>query len=239
MYIKTKAIVLNCLKFKDADLIVKCYSEQKGSISFIVKGVLKSKKGKLRPAMFQMFNILNIEFFNRDKGQLEYFKDVRVEKHLNSINTDVYKSTMVMFLSEVLKSVIFEEEQNEGLYNFLENSIIHLENTPDYANYHISFLIHLSSYLGFTPHLPTHPNEKYFNLYEGYFEDTETKYSLSLEKSELLQKFLNLSLEQSHTIKLKKEVRHQFLKLILVYYELHIETFKKPKSLEVIESIFN
>ena len=239
MFIKTKAIVLSTIKFKDADLIVKCYTEELGIISFIVKGVLKSKKGKLKPAMFQMFNILNIEFMYRNKGKLEYFKEVKVEKHLNSINTDIYKSAVVMFLSEIMKSVIYEEEPNKSLYNFLEDSILHLEESQQYSNFHIAFLIKLSSYLGFSPHDPVQCNDKYFNLNEGYFENTETKYSLSLTNSNYLSGFLKKDLEKSHEIKLSKQDRRKLLSLIIVYYELQIESFKSPKSLEVLNSIFN
>jgi len=239
MYYNTKAIVLSSLKFKDADLIVKCYTESVGTVSFMVKGVLKSKKGKLRPATFQVFNILNIEFLHRNKGQLEYFKEVKVEKHLNSIHTNVYKSSLVMFTSEILKTVIFEEEANPALFKYLEESILYLEKANLFANFHISFLVKLSSFLGFSPHNATQGNQIYFNLNEGHFEDTETKYTLSYSHSSILSKFLSSSLMESDNIKLDKEDRKDFLKIMIYYFELHIDGFKKPKSLEVIESIFN
>lgn len=238
MYANTKAIVLSNIKFKDADLIVKCFTESQGIISFIIKGVLKSKKGKFRPAMFQLFNLLDIEFLHRNKGQLEYFKEVKIYKHLNSINTDVYKSSMVMFLSEVLKSVIYEEETNKELYNFLEESILILETSTNFSNFHISFLIKLSAFLGFSPQKPLKSDELYFNLNEGYFEETASKYSLGIENSNFLNMFLSHTLEKNHEIKLSKTQRKDMLNQVILYYELHIESFKKPKSLEVIQSVF-
>ena len=53
MIISTKAIVLSKLKYKDNDLIVKCYTESKGVVSFMVKNAFSSKKSKLKPAYFQ------------------------------------------------------------------------------------------------------------------------------------------------------------------------------------------
>lgn len=238
MYIKSKAIVFSSLKFQDADLIVKCYTRAKGSVSFMVKGVLKSKKGKLRPAMFQTLNLLDIEFLHRNKGQLEYLKEVKVFRHLNGIQSNIYKSTLVMFLSEILKSVIFEEEPNASLFDFIENAIQELDKTEHFANFHIYFLINLSKHLGFAPHSPSGSNEPYFNLNEGYFESIESKYSLNAEKSSLFLKFLNLSMQESQNIPLTKKDRQELLNLALVYYQLHIENFQKPKSLQVIESIF-
>ena len=53
MQVSTKAIVLTAIKYGDSSLIVRCYTEQSGSKSYLLRGVLKSKKGKLRPAYFQ------------------------------------------------------------------------------------------------------------------------------------------------------------------------------------------
>ncbi len=239
MYVDSKAIVLSSLKYKDADLIVKCYTEAQGLVSFMVKGVLKSKKGKLKPAMFQSFNILNIGFNYKNKGQLEFFKDVRVEAHLNSISKDVYKSSMAMFLAEILKSVIYEEEPNPRLFKFIEDSILRLEYSKQFANMHISFLIKLSSFLGFSPHLPIKKEDIYFNLDEGFFQDHENKYTLNQENSNALLSFIKAPIAESHQIQLNKTQRNNLLKVMITYYRLHIESFKTPKSLEVIESIFS
>ena len=51
--ITTKAIVLSSLKYSDTSLIVKCYTEQEGIKSYIIKGVLKAKKGGIKVAYFQ------------------------------------------------------------------------------------------------------------------------------------------------------------------------------------------
>ena len=48
MIISTKGIVISKIKFKENDLIVKCYTESNGILSFLVKGVLSSKKSKLK-----------------------------------------------------------------------------------------------------------------------------------------------------------------------------------------------
>ena len=53
MIVSTKAIVLSKLKFKDHDLIVKCYTASYGVMSFLVKGAFSSKKGKFKPQQFR------------------------------------------------------------------------------------------------------------------------------------------------------------------------------------------
>ena len=56
--ISTNAIVLSSLKFGDTSLIVKCFTQQEGLKSYLVRGVLKSKKGGLKVAYFQPLNTI-------------------------------------------------------------------------------------------------------------------------------------------------------------------------------------
>ena len=53
MLITTNAIVLTKIRFNDNDLIVKCYTNDKGITSYILKGILKSKKNNKKIAYFQ------------------------------------------------------------------------------------------------------------------------------------------------------------------------------------------
>lgn len=235
MQVKTEAIVLSGIKYRDADLVVKCYTKALGIVSFMVKGVLKSKRGKFKPAMFQALSLINIELQYRQKGQLEYFKDIQIAQQLNNLQSNVYKSSIVMFLAEILKSVIVEEEPNEKLFDFIKYNILSLEKSTHYANFHLSFLLELTSFLGFYPHKPEHEYDIHFNLREGFFEPNESSYSMTTEHSLILKNMLKAKTE---TLKLSKIQRQNMLKLMLSFYELHIENFKKPKSLEVFESIF-
>jgi len=65
--ISTKAIVISTIKYSDTSLIVKLYTEKVGLVSFLLKGILKSKKGKLRTAYFQPLNQLSVIFSHQEK----------------------------------------------------------------------------------------------------------------------------------------------------------------------------
>ena len=54
MLVDTDAIVISNLKYRDSSLIVTCYCKKIGLKSFIVKGVLKSKKGQMRRSFFSL-----------------------------------------------------------------------------------------------------------------------------------------------------------------------------------------
>ena len=58
---KTDAIVLAKIKYAESDLIVKCFTKQRGIESYLLRGILKSKKGKLKPALFFPLTQLKLE----------------------------------------------------------------------------------------------------------------------------------------------------------------------------------
>ena len=116
MLVTTKAIVISKLKYGDNDLIVKCYTEHFGVQSYLLRGVLKSKKGKLRTAYFQLLSQLEIVVNYRQKRSLQTIKEVKPSAIYGSIYSNVSKSAIAMFLAEVLSGILKEEENNQSLF---------------------------------------------------------------------------------------------------------------------------
>ena len=76
--VTTKAIVLSALKFGDSSLIVKCFTEEEGVKSYLIRGILKAKKGGLKAAYFQPLTQLTIVASHNNKGTLNSIKEVQV-----------------------------------------------------------------------------------------------------------------------------------------------------------------
>ncbi|MEC3906447.1 DNA repair protein RecO [Tamlana sp. 2201CG12-4] len=239
MIISTQAIVLSKLKFKDHDLIVKCYTQQKGVVSFLLRGVLKSKKGQLKVAHFQLLSQLQIIMNFKNNRSLQHIKEAKLSCMYVSLHTHVLKSAIVMFLSEVLNSTLQEEEQNENLYSYLENTLLWLDSQSEYSNFHLLFLLKLTKYLGFYPDV-THIDYPYFDLIEGRFKlKTVNKYSIAGENIVLLKQLLGTTFDALPNIKINAKQRQSFLSMILLYFELHLGSFKTPKSLQVFNQVFS
>ena len=239
MVVTTKAIVFSTVKYAEADLIVSCYTETSGLKSYLLRNVLKSRRGKVRASHFQLLTQLELTAIHKDKGTLERIKEVKLLRPYQSLHTDVVKSAMVMFLAEMLKMAIQEEEANPQLFSYLEQSLIWLDNHDSIANFHILFLLNLTSYLGFYPDVTT-LSGKYFNLQEGYFE--ETPGAIACEEGtavEALKGFFGIDFDALDRIKLAKTTRSEVLNLILLYYKLHLQAYKNPKSLLVLNQLFN
>jgi DNA repair protein RecO (recombination protein O) len=239
MLTKNNSIVLSKLKYKDYDLIVKCYTQERGLVSYILRGVLKSKKSQTKTVYFQALSQLQIEEVYKPNQSLHTIKEVKLNYIYKTLHTNIYKSAVVLFLSEVLSSVLKEEEKNEDLFNYIQISLQYLDNEDKFSNFHLLFLLKLTRYLGFQPE-NLKMEYPFFNLETGVFEAyNHGIYSVSGENLTLLKSLLGINFDALNTIKINAKQRREFLNMLLYYFELHLGGFKKPKSLKVLNDVFN
>jgi len=239
MIITTNAIVLSKIRYRDNDLIVKCYTQQLGVLSFLLRGVLKSKKGLSKTAYFQMLSQLHLEIDFFPNRSLHTIKESRINHLYSSLHTNILKSSIVMFLSEVLSNILKEEEQNETLFSYLETTLLWLDTNSECSNFHLLFLLNLTKYLGFYPEKDSLEYD-FFNLQDGKFEIKQHgNYAISGENIMLLKQFLSIKFDELSNIKISSKQRQSFLNVLLLYYELHLGDFKKIKSLQVLNQVFS
>ncbi|SDS42665.1 DNA repair protein RecO [Gramella sp. MAR_2010_147] len=238
MLVHTKAIVISALKYGEADLIVKAYTLSNGLCTYMLKGVLKSKKGKFKASMFQSLTQLDIISNHRGGGKMEYLKEAKVIGNYQSLHTHPVKLAMVMFLAEMLRNAIREEESNKPLFHYLEYSFQVLDSSEKFANFHLLFLLNLTRYLGFQPDMGIQ-DLPVFNMLDGIFQDfSSNDYCIEGKNVDLLKSLLGTDFDALQYIKMNQTSRNDFSNMLLLYYELHIEGFRKPKSLSVLNEIF-
>jgi len=244
MIVKTKAIVLTSIKYRDADLIVKCYTEE-GLKTYLIKRIFKSKTKRLGSkskqiniAYFQPLTQINLTANHNNKGNLNSIREVGISYLYQSLATDILKQSIALFLAEVLSFTLKEEEKNEILFQYLETSLIWLDNHSHTANFHLLFLLHLSKYLGFYPEVKD-LKPHYFDLSEGIFTNNKplTDY-VSGEKLILFKSLFGINFDTIERLQLSAKTRIILLEIILHYYKLHIPGFKTPKSLNVLKNVF-
>ena len=237
MLVKTKAIVISSLKYQEKSLIVKCFTLSDGLKSYFVRDAFSSRKSNQKIAYFQPFSILEIEAVHKNKGTLENFKEIKLTIPFQTIHNSVTKSTIVLFLSEMMHYSIHEEEENEALFTFLETALLWLDAHDEIANFHLIFLLEATKYLGFYPDT-TNIDLPYFEMTEGIFTPFNAISSLSNHETQLFKKLLELKFESDlktfHVIE-----RQILLKILIDYYSFHLEGFRKPKSLDVLKEVFS
>lgn len=239
MIISTKGIVISKIKFKDNDLIVKCYTSSSGILSFLVKGALNSKKGKFKPAYFQPLTMLKMEIDFKENRGLHYIKGVSISNNYVSLPTVIFKSTVAIFLSEVLTMVLKEEEANNDLFTFIETALLMFDRIDSVPYFHHQFLMALTRYIGFSPD-SSNSEYPFFNLQSGRYEISDSgRYSISGDKLRLFKTTLGMEFDKEKRELLTSSQKQELLEMILLYFKLHLEGFKSPKSLSILNQVFN
>jgi DNA repair protein RecO (recombination protein O) len=237
MQVKTKAIVISSIKFQEKSLIVKCFTQSHGLKSYFVRDAFSGRKSDQKIAYFQPLSLLEIEAVHKNKGTLENFKEIKLSTPFQTIHSDIYKSTIVIFISEILYHSIHEEEKNESLFSFLETALLWLDHHDEIANFHLILLLETTKYLGFYPDI-SDIEMPFFEMTEGVFTPFHAISSLTEHETNLFRKLISLKFDNDqktfHIIE-----RQIVLKILIDYYSFHLDGFKKPKSLDVLKEVFS
>jgi DNA repair protein RecO (recombination protein O) len=238
---KTRAIVLNQIKYTDSGIVARLYTRKFGRQSFLIKGMRNKKAGK-HNIQFQPMFILDLEMNYKSNREMQILKEFSVSFSPYDIHSNIKKSSVAIFLGEVLASVLKEESPHEDLFDFIEESIIYFDGSREgFANFHIAFLAGLSSYLGFEPGIRMNDNDSYFDMTNGIFVPLPPVhgYYANTEISNLLAEFFIVSYDSINNISLTGALRNEVLDTLVRYYALHLPGLKKIKSLEVLKDVFS
>ena len=237
---KLKAIVLHSIKYKDNSSIVYLYTNGFGRQTYLVNG-LRSSKSKAKANLFHPLFLLDIEAYHNPKSDIQRLKECQLTIPLQSTPFSLAKSSVALFISELLYKVIREEEPNAELFDFLYHSILMLDELEDgVANFHLHFLAQLSKYLGFYPNVSKQGDATYFDIKTGEFCILRPRHPLffSTENTTLLSQLMNLSASQLSLLELNRYQRSAFLSSMIDFYSFHFEKLSQLRSLHVLNEVF-
>lgn len=240
MELPIQAMVLNTIKYGETSIILHAYTQNFGLRSFVVKGVRTAKRNKsFSMGMFQPLTQIELMTSAPKRSGLSVLKSAKITHPYATIPLDIFKSSVCLFLAEVLRSVLKEEEQNQALYSFLSNALSWIDTHDHTANAHILILIQLTKYLGFYPDVST-VEQPYFDIQNGYFcSHPQSSDCVSGNEILLFKTFLGTKFDRLETILASADQRRELLKLLMRYYQLHLQSFALPKSLAVLYEVFN
>src|SRR6185295_18717174 len=93
-----------------------------GLQSYLINSVRK-KNPKVRPTTLQPLSLIDLVVYHKEKGGLQRVADAKSNPALKSIPFDVRKSSLILFMSEVLFKSVKEHEANPQLFDFIFNSV--------------------------------------------------------------------------------------------------------------------
>lgn len=240
MLFQTKGILFHKTNYSESSIIAKIYTEKFGLKSYLVRGVRKSK-AKFKANLFQSLSLVDLIVYNKEKSEIQNIKEVRQDKQYQTIPFDVIKSSIVIFMNEVLYKSIWEEEKNPGLFTFVYNALLTFDSCESPTNFHIVFMLQLSRFLGFFPKNNFTESRKNFNLEEGEFQDINLQNELYISPplSIKFSQIVDLPLDQHEKVKLTGTERKILINKLIRFYELHLPGFKNIRSHQVLHEVLS
>ena len=237
---KLRGIVLHHINYGDTSLILYLYTNHKGRITVIIPGVRGKRKNK-KISLYHKLALLDLEVYYKASRDLQQIREAHAVIPMAGLTSDPVKSTMALFLSEILYRTLKEEEANPELFAFLENALKYFELADEgVANFHLYLMIHLSRFLGFFP-VDNYQDNDWFNLTTGHFTTLPPEEPNRLDQgiSALLARFLRSNLEETNAIPLNRHQRSKLLAGLLEFYKIHLSGMGEIRSYAVLKDIFD
>ena len=127
---KARGIVLHTVKYGESSLVAYLFTDVGGRQTYMIQGVRSSRGRGNKAALFQPMFLLEFEGVEQPHAEMHRMKEVRNLVPLSSVPFDVRKSTVSLFMAEVLYRLIREVEANEPLFDFLCSAVQQLRGWP-------------------------------------------------------------------------------------------------------------
>jgi DNA repair protein RecO (recombination protein O) len=149
--IKTRALVLNSIRWKESSKIVTLYSRELGKIKVIARGALRNKNafaGKL-----ETLCLLDVIINQKESRSLQILNEADLFSSFNQMRNNLEAYGFGLAILEIINQVFEDLQADQIFFDFTVEMLETIMIISQPENVLIYFLLKLSSYLGFKPHL--------------------------------------------------------------------------------------
>ena len=238
---KFEGVVLRTLKYNDGLMIADVYTAQRGRMSFLVP-VSHSKRSRVRSVLFQPLSMLSFTANVKAGRGISRIADVQPYLMYSSIPNDVVKSSIALYLAELMTYALREDGADASLFAFLEQSFTLFDNLEQgYADFHLVFMVQLLRFLGIYPNLEGYVPGCHFDLAQGCAVREHPLHPnfLTPDSAASFVRLLRTGYDTMHQLALNRKLRGEYLATLSVYCRLHIPEFPELKSADVLRELFD
>ncbi|MFM6975457.1 MAG: DNA repair protein RecO [Sphingobacteriaceae bacterium] len=238
---KTRGIVFKTTHYSESSVVVQVFTEKLGLQSYMINGV-KKPKAKITLNMLQPLHLLDMVVYHKANTGIQRVAEVRQLPVFQSIPYDIVKSSLTIFLNEVIYKTIRQQSSDEILFDFLYHAIELLDRMEKgLANFHLYFLLRLTRFLGFFPDHSSYAEHAYFDLKNAAFSTHLPPHAFVIAppQSGLWHQLMECSFENLEQLQISLSDRKLLLEHLLDYYRLHVDNFGEIKSQAVLSELFS
>jgi DNA repair protein RecO (recombination protein O) len=235
---KARGIVLHTMRYGENSLIAFMLTDLHGRQNYLIQGVRSGRNNKA--ALYQPMFTVDFVGLESPKLQMHRMKEAVNGMPLRTVPFDVRKSTVALFMAEVLYRLIRESEPHSPLFDFVADSIAALDALDDdnaVANFHLQFLVQLSLHLGFYPG-NEYVEGGWFDIAEGVFvrHEPSHRHAMGPENAQILGTLMTI--DDLATLRLGRTARAGFLNAMLAYFGYHLDAIHNVRSVEILRDVF-
>ncbi|MDD5289585.1 MAG: DNA repair protein RecO [Patescibacteria group bacterium] len=149
MYFSLNSIILSRTAFREDDLLVKIYSQERGKLTLVARGAKKIKSklaGHLEP--------ISLSFLESARGKsLDQLIGAQIIKSYAGIKNDILKTAYANYFLELLDELTFENHADRRVFELTRKYLDFLDTAVynDLVIGRITAVFKLLSFLGFNP----------------------------------------------------------------------------------------
>ena len=244
--IKSEAIILDTIRWKETSKIVTMFSREWGIIKVIARGVYRNKSafaGKL-----ESLNRVEIIINSRASRSLQILTEADVIDSFNDIRLDLDRLPYALAILELIRQTIRESHPDTVFYEFTVTLLqaINFANNP--AIVFIYFMLKLISFLGFKPNFdqcqvcenPPSSEYAFFSMENGTIYCQDCAEGAAILRKIKTEDLVLLKQLQKHPYRKIGEFEandlpvQYFINLLIDYLNFHTETNITVKSLSML-----
>ena len=217
----SRIIVLHQTKYSDHSLIIHAIDSGLGRQGFILRGAGRKSGGRII-SEFHSLNVLDVVSSGKPESGLRYLREWESVRPLTNIRSDILKSSVALFISEILYRSLTTGSSDETLFEWLCSAIGKLDSADGgVANFHLWFLVRYCGRMGFRPSVIPEPGDIF-----------------TPEEAALLRAIVSRPFEEVMSLPLNGSVRRSFSRKMVKYLSYHLGVTLNIRSLDVLHELF-
>ncbi len=185
-------------------------------------------------------------------GRFECVADIRPGRDIYPIRdvravllppvSDPLRSTIALFIADLLSVLLKEPIPDPLLFDFIDDSLRKLGKDSGrlrgngLLNFHICFLTRLSRFLGVEPDWPTYLPGSVFDMSDGIFRQSPPLHRNYLPpgEAEIAMLLGRMNFRNLELFRFSRFERNTILDRLLLYYQTHYPSLGDPPSLPIL-----
>ncbi|MDE6266105.1 MAG: recombination protein O N-terminal domain-containing protein [Muribaculaceae bacterium] len=236
---KMECVVLRVIPHNERSVIVTCYSDVAGRLSFVSPGG-NGREARRRRALLMPLSVVECVALSSSK-ELVRVRDVSRPSGFEDFSLNPMKIVVALFVADLLESLTRNSDADPFFFRFIRSAVMHLgkAGATATANFHLALMAGVIRQAGIEPDLSSYREGYLFDMREGIFRGTPPMHDDFLERdeSEWVRRLCRMDMLNSRFFRLNRAGRNRAMDLMLEYISLHLKDVRHLRSVDVVRSL--